>query len=128
MKICKVCFKNIDNECFVNDLLGVEQHDLCYSCFLKMELLLKEERILGNKIFILLKYNGFIKELIYKFKGLYDIELKNIFLEYFQDLISDKYQGYTLKFAPSSKEDDFIRGFNHVREMFSFWKGEERCL
>ena len=82
MKICKVCFKNIDNECFVNDLFGVEQHDLCYSCFLKMELLLKEERILGNKIFILLKYNGFIKELIYKFKGLYDIELKNIFLEY----------------------------------------------
>ena len=70
-------------------------------------------------------YNNFIKEIIYKYKGLYDIELKNIFTEYFKDLILDKYQGYALAFAPSSLEDDNIRGFNHVKEMFSFWHNKK---
>lgn len=126
MKHCKVCFKEIDNEIFINDLLNVKEHELCYECFNKMELVLKNIRILDYKIFILLKYNSYIKELIYKFKGLYDIELKNIFLEYFKDIIEEKYQGYTLTFAPSSKEDDLKRGFNHVKEMFSFWKGDKR--
>ena len=55
----------------------------------------------------------------YQFKGLYDYELKDIFLEYFKDDLEFKYLGYTLTYAPSSKEDDTKRGYNHVEEIFS---------
>ena len=122
MKICKVCFKNIENEIYINDILNIFEHDLCYSCFKNMELVLRNIKINNLKVFVLIKYNNFVKELIYKYKGLYDIELKKVFTEFFKDIIIDKYRGYSLAYAPSTHEDDLKRGFNHVKEIFSFWE------
>ena len=95
MKICKVCFKNIENEIYINDILNIFEHDLCYSCFKNMELVLRNIKINNLKVFVLIKYNNFVKELIYKYKGLYDIELKKVFTEFFKDIIIDKYRGYS---------------------------------
>ncbi len=122
MKVCKVCFKNIESEIFINDLFNVKEHSLCYKCFQKMELLRKDIKVQGIKIYVLMKYNDFMKELIYKFKGLFDIELRTIFLEYFIAELENKYWGYTISFAPSFSEDDKRRGFNHLQEIFSFWR------
>ena len=125
MKICKVCFKTLEDEIFINDLLSVKDHTLCYSCFLKMDIIYKNIYFSKYKIFVLIKYNNFIKELIYKYKGLYDYELRTIFLEYFIDELQDKYRSYTLAFAPSFKLDDEKRGFNHVQEIFYLWRGKK---
>lgn len=122
MKICKNCFNEIENEIYINDLLNINNHYLCYSCFKKMELVLKEVKINNMKVFVLIKYNNFAKELIYRYKGLYDIELKDVFTDYFKDIIKEKYKGYSIAYAPSCKEDDIKRGFNHVKEIFSFWE------
>lgn len=39
-------------------------------------------------------------------------------MEYYADYLNFKFNGYTMIPAPSSKESDEERGFNHVEEMF----------
>lgn len=65
-------------------------------------------------------YNEKIKSLLYQFKGCRDYELKSIFLEYYADYLNVKYYGYLMIPAPSFKENDEERGFNHVQEIFKF--------
>ena len=54
MKNCKVCFKNIENEIYINDILNIFEHDLCYSCFKNMELVLRNIKINNLKVFVLI--------------------------------------------------------------------------
>lgn len=65
------------------------------------------------------EYDETFRNLIYQFKGCYDIELKTVFLGKFIRELNFKYKGYTIIPAPSSKNDDLKRGFNHVEEIFS---------
>lgn len=64
-------------------------------------------------------YTETIQGALYQFKGCGDYELKNIFLDYYNEFITTKYHGYTLIPAPSSGEAEKERGFNQVVEMFS---------
>ena len=121
MSICKVCFKDLDNEIYVNDLFNIKPHNICNNCYQKFQLIMNEYKIQNIKIFIAYRYNSFIKEIIYKYKGLYDIELKSIFIEIIIDELKNKYRGYTITFAPSFESEDRKRGYNHVEEMFSNW-------
>jgi len=63
-------------------------------------------------------YTEKIQELLYQFKGCKDYELRTIFLEYYQYYLNIKFNGYTIIPAPSCKESDEERGFNHVEEMY----------
>ena len=82
--ICKVCNKEV-NEFYLNDLLGIKKHTLCYSCFNEFPLI-NEITIIDNfKCLSLYAYKDKIKDLIYQFKGLRDYELKDVFLEYFKE-------------------------------------------
>ena len=74
-------------------------------------------------------YDQTAQELLYQFKGCFDIELAHVFLEYFRTYLKIKYHGYVLIPAPSSKEGDEKRGFNHVVEIFSILGLPlERCV
>ena len=64
------------------------------------------------------EYSEFIKRQIYVFKGCFDYEMKNIFLNLFLKEIKMYYQGYTIIPVPSYFKDDETRGFNHVVEVF----------
>ena len=55
---------------------------------------------------------------MYQFKGCSDYELRTVFLEYYLNYLKLKFYSYTIIPAPSSKESDEDRGFNHVEEMF----------
>ena len=116
--ICKVCNEE-KNEFNILDPIGVNKHSLCNKCFNKLNVIYEKYKINDIKTLSIYSYDGLVKELIYQFKGLYDYELKDIFLEYFIDDLEFKYLGYTLTYAPSSKEDDTKRGYNHVKEIFS---------
>lgn len=116
--ICKVCNEE-KNEFNILDPIGVNKHSLCNKCFNKLNVIYEKYKINDIKTLSIYSYDGLVKELIYQFKGLYDYELKDIFLEYFIDDLEFKYLGYTLTYAPSSKEDDTKRGYNHVEEIFS---------
>ncbi len=59
-----------------------------------------------------------MKQRIYQFKGCYDYELKNTFLEYFYFYLKLRFFNYVLLPAPSSEISDQKRGFNHAVEMY----------
>ena len=63
-------------------------------------------------------YNETIKKLIYTYKGCYDYELKDVFLDRYKDYLRKLYFGYFVVPVPSSEVDDLKRGFNHVDEIF----------
>ena len=78
-----------------------------------------EKRVIldGVEVFILYKYNDFFKEILYRYKGCYDEELKNAFLNNFLMKLSYKYRNRKIVCAPSYYKDDITRGFNHVKEI-----------
>lgn len=63
-------------------------------------------------------YDDLIQSTLYQFKGCFDIELSGVFLDYFRWYLHFKYLDYVIVPAPSSKENDSERGFNHVIEIF----------
>lgn len=64
------------------------------------------------------EYDDNIKALLYQFKGCYDIELAPIFLNRYKRELNLMYKNYVMIPAPSYKEEDEQRGFNHVVEIF----------
>lgn len=113
MSICKVCFKKIETSFY-----SFRKLTLCSKCFNKLTVRFKNFIIDNKKATYIYRYDDALKSLIYQFKGCYDIELKDIFLERYKTFFKLKYRDYILVPLPSTKEDDEIRGFNHVIEAF----------
>ena len=72
----------------------------------------------GYKATAIFEYTPHVKELIYKYKGCFDYELKDVFLNLYYKEIRMRYSTYKIIPIPSYAEDDKVRGFNHVVEMF----------
>ena len=66
----------------------------------------------------LYEYSEFIKKQIYVYKGCFDYEMKDIFLNLFIKEIKLYFHEYKIVPAPSYIKDDEARGFNHVVEVF----------
>ena len=92
---------------------------ICPRCISKMRPIFKKFKIGDVDGLTLFSYDVFMKDLIYKFKGCYDIELKDLFLGMYRKELNFLYKGYTLVPAPSYEGEDSLRGFNHVEEIFS---------
>ena len=119
MLMCKICFKDIK----VNSINSLRK-DLCIcdSCFKLFNPRFIEIKIQNIPTLIIYNYDEVIKEKLFLLKGCYDIELGPIFLNRFLFELRLKYRGYILVCLPSSKEDDELRGFNHVEEIFKVLK------
>lgn len=91
---------------------------ICNKCFQKFNPVLQRFSVQNLDGLYIYNYDEIIKEKLYQLKGCFDIELSGIFLEYFSLFLRVKFLGYTLIPAPSSKEADEERGFNHVVEIF----------
>ena len=77
----------------------------------------------GNyKALAIYEYDERIKKLLYQFKGCFDIEIFDVFLSRFARELRLMYFDYIMVPIPSYKEDDEIREFNHVEEMFKVLK------
>ena len=116
MKHCKICFKEIkiDDFCrlFDNDIC------LCNACQKLLEPKFINFKIDRYKALALYDYSEFIKKQIYVFKGCFDYEMKDIFLNLFTKELKIYFSGYKVIPIPSYKKDDETRGFNHVLEVF----------
>lgn len=90
----------------------------CNDCISKLHpifYLFKEEKV---ECLALYKYDELVQSYLYQIKGCYDIELAPVFLSrYFREL-SIYYSGYSIVPIPSWKDDDEIREFNHVEEIY----------
>ena len=115
--ICKICFKPISDYTFYNFV--TKEVCLCDNCLSKMSAKFHYFKVNGYNAMAIFDYDDNIKEFIYQFKGCFDIELNKIFLERYLHEIRLLYTGYTIIPAPSFEEEDRIREFNHVDEIFS---------
>ena len=91
---------------------------ICEQCFNKFAPKFIHFRIGDIDALSIYEYDQNIRELIYKFKGCYDIELKDVFLDRFIFYLKIKYHGYNVVPLPSYHLDDLKRGFNHIEEIF----------
>lgn len=117
---CKICFKKINDFSLFNYIN--KSNLLCEDCFGKLKAKFINFTIVGIKGTAIYEYSDHIKELIYKFKGCSDYELKDVFLYRYIHYLRLKYKGYYLVCAPSYHIDDEKRGFNHVEEIFKALK------
>ena len=92
---------------------------ICHRCFDRFKPQLTKFDVNGEEAMFLFYYDQTIQELLYQCKGCFDIELSQVFLEYFRNYLRLKFRGFIIIPAPSSKEGDEKRGFNHVVEIFS---------
>ena len=95
---------------------------ICHKCFLKFKPKLTPFIINNIHGYYIYNYDEEVQKNLYQFKGCFDIELAGVFLDYFRHFLFLKYFGYVLVPAPSAKEADEERGFNHVIEIFKTLK------
>ena len=115
--ICKFCGNPIESNSF-HSLIS-DSPKICYKCYSSLTNLWKSFSLDGVKGFGLFRYDDNIRGMIYQFKGCYDYELAPIFLEYNKNYFRYKFKNYVVVPAPSSKESNELRGFNHVIEIFT---------
>ena len=113
---CKICFKKITDYSLYN--LINKRNILCEDCFAKLKAKFYSFKLDNIPCLAIYDYDETIKELIYKFKGCYDYELKDVFLTRYIQYLRVMYRGYVIIPAPSYYLDDERRGFNHVVEIF----------
>ena len=117
---CKICFKEIKDYSLYN--LMNKKNILCEQCFDKLDAKFIGFKIGNIKGVAVYEYTDFIKEMIYKYKGCHDYELKDVFLYRYLNYLRILYRGYNVVPAPSFHIDDEKRGFNHVVEIFKALK------
>lgn len=96
-----------------------EKACLCRDCRIAMEPKFISFKVNTYKGLSIYYYTQFIRQLIYQYKGCFDYELNEIFMNMFYRELKLLYSSYYLVPIPSFKEDDEKRGFNHVVEIFN---------
>ena len=109
MNRCLICFGRVESS--LNNL------KVCNKCLAKFKVINKCFQLEGCEVVILYEYNDFFKDLLYRYKGCYDLSLKEAFLNNYLKVLKKKYKGRKIVCAPSSLSDDRVRGFNHVKEI-----------
>ncbi len=114
MPVCKICFSNIKP----SSLHYFCKPKICQNCFNEFDPKLKSFKENGISYTYIYEYDDLIRKLLFQFKGCYDIELGEVFLDRFKLELKLKYHDYILVPLPSNPTDDEERGFNHVIEIF----------
>ena len=115
MNRCIVCDSNVQHT-FYNILY--DREILCYSCYKKFKQ--RNEKFNIGKVEgeILYYYNDFFRDVLFRYKGLGDYPLKDVFLYGKNEWIKKKYKGYSIVLAPSNDDVEKKRGFCHLEEIF----------
>ena len=114
---CKVCFRDLGKDNLL--LLGRATLPLCQRCYSEMNPVFRRWVTSGVRFTAIYPYEDVLRSLIFQFKGCGDVELAPVFLAYPLTLLRLRYRRYVVVPAPSHEEDDCVRGFNHVQEMFA---------
>lgn len=113
---CLICFKKINITDFCRLFNG--KIPICQACQTEMEPQFIKFRVDNHKATSLYDYNPFIRKLIYQYKGCYDYELHQVFLDRYAKEIKLRYFDRVIIPIPSYQNEDEQRGFNHVVETF----------
>ena len=115
-KYCKICCKEFK----IDDVCRLFDKDICVcpACQTTLDPQFIHFRVNGYKALSIYEYTDYIKNQIYLYKGCFDYELNETFLNLFVKEIRIRFSGYKIIPIPSYFEDDNKRGFNHVVEAF----------
>jgi len=113
--ICKNCFEEVKS---ISLKTILEDLPLCEKCFNALNPKLERFKLDKFKGYFLYYYDELIRSMIFNLKGCGDIELAPVFLAYQKRFLRFLYRNYLLVPAPSYREKDDERGFNHVEEIF----------
>lgn len=113
---CLICFKKVNITDFCRLFNG--KIPICQACQTEMEPKFIKFRVDNHKAISLYDYNPFIRKLIYQYKGCYDYELHQVFLDRYAKEIKLRYFDRVIIPIPSYQNEDEQRGFNHVVETF----------
>ena len=117
MSYCKICFEEIKDNSLYNFTHVHSQ--ICEKCFSKFHAKFIKFNIGTIKGLSIYEYDTNIQNLLFKFKGCYDIELADIFFERYLPYLKLKFRGFYVVPIPSYYLDDEKRGFNHVVEIYN---------
>jgi hypothetical protein len=84
---------------------------ICIPCIQKLEVIYTYRNFDGHTILILYVYNAFFKQVLFQYKGLYDLALKGVFLDIFHQELKQRFRKHLMVIVPSSKKDNVKRGF-----------------
>lgn len=91
---------------------------MCNKCYVALNPIFERFKQSGVDAFALYSYSEQFRSMLFQFKGCFDYELAPLFLERVIVPLRIKYMNYVIVPAPSAKEADEKRGFNHVAEIF----------
>lgn len=119
MSVCKICLENIPLD-FEDSLLFLLHPNIkiCPKCFFQFRPIFRTFTFYGVSALAIYSYDEWIEQLLYRFKEQKDIELKNVFLEFYHLQLHLRYRGYHLVPMPSSKEKEEKREFSTLKEIF----------
>lgn len=100
----------------------LSDYRICMKCYREITPAFIKFKVGDYKALAIYEYDERIKKLLYQFKGCFDIEIFDVFLSRFARELRLMYFDYIMVPIPSYKEDDEIREFNHVEEMFKILK------
>ncbi len=115
-KVCKICFSEIKDNCLQN--IVNRDINVCQRCFQEIKMHFFKFQVLGYSAISIYRYDEKIQSLLYQFKGCFDYELFDVFFGRIFRELRLRYLGYVIVPVPSYKQEDEIREFNHVEEMF----------
>lgn len=119
MNNCLICNKVIEED-FTS--LICEEKNVCSDCYKCFKIRNDKFIIDGVEGEVLYYYDEFFKSVLYKYKGCGDYALKDVFLEYKKNELRKRYRKYSIVLAPSNKEVEIRRGFNHLEGVFESLK------
>lgn len=100
----------------------LSDYRICTNCYREIVPSFIKFKVGNHKALAIYEYDERIKKLLYQFKGCFDIEIFDVFLSRYARELRVMYHDYLMVPIPSYKEDDEIREFNHVEEMFKILK------
>ncbi|MBO6047895.1 MAG: hypothetical protein J6P61_09160 [Erysipelotrichaceae bacterium] len=106
---CLVCHEPLNKRISLLHLITPQY--LCLKCLKQLEIVHSLYEFHGYKLWILYDYNDFFRGLLFQYKGLYDYELRVVFLHQFRSWLIDHYHDFVIAPVPSDDHDNRIRGF-----------------
>lgn len=114
---CLICLSFISENISLAHLLS--PIPLCSQCLQKFNILDQTVTFHHHHLRVLYQYDDFFKSLLFQYKGLYDYALKDAFLTLYVSEFKEKYRTHIIVIAPSSKDDNDIRGFAPMEAIVS---------
>lgn len=114
---CLICFQDLHID--ISLIHMIKDIPICLSCLKKLEIIDHTISFHHYPLRILYSYNHFFQSLLYQYKGLYDIALKDVFLCLFLEELQKKYKDYIIVTVPSSFKSNEVRGFSPMETIAS---------